>query len=163
MTDCIAITSCVLITQPTMSAGSRDTINPRTAHRDIMLLADCEDDADHPYLYARVIGIFHANIVYTGSQYRVDYRPRRLEFLWVRWYEFDSKAAMGGWGSSTLNQLHFPPMSDESSFGFLNPADVIRGCHFVPMFRHGMHYTDGKGLSPSAMDSKDWSNYYLNR
>lgn len=140
----------------------QDTINPRTAHQDIMVLGDGEDDADHPYLYARVIGIFHANIIYTGSL-PADYCPRRLEFLWVQWYKLDPKGATGGWGSSTLDRLCFPSMVNEASFGFLDPADVVRGCHIMPLFRRGMHYDDRKGLSPCAKDSNDWSSYYLNR
>ncbi|KAJ8085484.1 hypothetical protein PM082_004300 [Marasmius tenuissimus] len=39
------------------------TINPRT-HPDIMLLADevTREEERHPYRYARVIGVFHANV-----------------------------------------------------------------------------------------------------
>lgn len=141
----------------------QDDINPRTSHRDIMVLANGDDEADHPYLYARVIGIFHANIVYTARSPKVDYRPRRMEFLWVRWYEFDPKVVEGGWRSSTLDRLRFPPMADESSFDFLDPADVVRGCHVVPAFRYGKRYADEKGISLCAMDSKDWRSYHLNR
>ena len=63
---------------------AQDTINPCTDHHDIMLLAP--SDSAHPFLYAHVIGIFHANIIYTGSGSK-DYLPRRLEFLWVCWFE----------------------------------------------------------------------------
>lgn len=63
----------------------QDNINPRTPHRDIMVLGETEHNTDHPYLYGRVLGIFHANVVYTASR-PLSYRPRRLEFLWVRWY-----------------------------------------------------------------------------
>ncbi len=59
---------------------SEDIINPRTPHCNIMLLADCDPgphtndsgsqslgrEALHPFLYGRVIGIYHANIVYIG-------------------------------------------------------------------------------------------------
>ncbi|KAF8956820.1 hypothetical protein BDZ97DRAFT_1763402 [Flammula alnicola] len=53
---------------------SEDVINPRTSHCNIMLLSDlkpgdasCLDStATHPYLYGRVIGIYHVNAVYIG-------------------------------------------------------------------------------------------------
>ncbi|THU88482.1 hypothetical protein K435DRAFT_592588, partial [Dendrothele bispora CBS 962.96] len=37
----------------------QDSINPRT-HADIMALAP--PDSKHPFIYGRVVGIFHANI-----------------------------------------------------------------------------------------------------
>ena len=41
----------------------QDSLNPQS-HPDIMLLSheDKNDDNWHPYWYARVIGIFHANV-----------------------------------------------------------------------------------------------------
>ncbi|KZP06410.1 hypothetical protein FIBSPDRAFT_764436 [Athelia psychrophila] len=142
----------------------QDTINPRTSHRDVMVLSDSQDAGDHPYLYARVIGIFHVNVTYTGSRtMQVDYAPRRMEVLWVRWYELDPKATAGSWLSSRLDQLRFPPMDQPYSFGFLDPADVIRACHVMPKFRLGRRHEDGKGLSPCASDSKDWSAYFVDR
>jgi hypothetical protein len=140
----------------------QDTINPSTAHRDVMVLAQNDDDSDHPYLYARVIGIFHANVIYTGSQ-MVDYHPRRVEFLWVRWFEADTHATAGGWITSTLDRLRFPPMDAPDAFGFLDPADVVRGSHIIPAFAKKRRYLDGKGMSPCAMDSGDWQSYYLSR
>lgn len=159
----------------------QDTINPSTPHRDIMVLAQEEDNsANHPFLYARVIGIFHANVVYTGHQI-IDYRPRRLEFLWVRWFEQDDSAGPRGWVSSTLDRLRFPPMANEGAFGFLDPADVVRGTHIMPAFASGKRYegvvkgrvapaftsgnriVEGKGISPCAKDTGDWRSYYVGR
>jgi hypothetical protein len=140
----------------------QETVNPATYHRDIMVLADQESPLDHPFVYARIIGIFHVNIVYTGSQ-MVNYQPHRLEFLWVRWFESDSSAATGSWTTSTLDRLRFPPMADENAFGFLDPADVIRSAHIIPAFATGKRYVDGKGLSSCAMDSGDWHSYYVSR
>lgn len=140
----------------------QDMINPRTSHCNIMVLADNEDLDDHPFLYARVIGIFHANVVYTGSQL-ADYTAHPYEFLWVRWFELDPKVSSGGWGSSKLDRLRFPPIAEPSSFSFLDPADVVRSCHIVPTFRLGRCHPDEKGLSHWAKDVLDWRGYYLNR
>jgi hypothetical protein len=48
----------------------QDVINPRTSRCDIMLLANndnADSDTGHPFWYARVLGIYHVNVVYTGS------------------------------------------------------------------------------------------------
>ena len=140
----------------------QDTINPATPHRNIMVLADSSDSSDHPFLYGRVIGIFHANVVYTGFR-TVDYRPRRLEFLWVRWYELDPNVPAGSWTCGTLDRLRFPPMAEPGAFGFIDPSDVVRACHIIPAFASGKRYGDGRGLSRCAMDSDDWNSYYLMR
>ena len=140
----------------------QDTINPNTSHRDIMVLADTNDDSDYPFLYARVIGIFHVNTVYTGGP-TVDYRPRKVEVLWVRWFEHDINAPTGSWSDSRLDRLRFPSMAGEHAFGFLDPSDVVRGCHIIPAFSTNRRYSDGRGLSLCARDASDWQSYYLNR
>jgi hypothetical protein len=43
----------------------QDTINPRT-RADVMVLSH-EDEHTHPYWYARVIQIFHANLEYRAQ------------------------------------------------------------------------------------------------
>lgn len=140
----------------------QDTINPNTSHRDIMILADDDDDSNHPFLYARVIGIFHINVVYTGGT-MVDYHPRKVNVLWVRWFEHDTNVPVGSWSRSRLDRLRFPPMSHEDSFGFLDPADVVRGCHIIPAFATNRRYADGQGISHCAQDSGDWKGYVVNR
>jgi hypothetical protein len=126
-----------------------------------MLLADNTDNANssHPFLYARVIGIYHANVIYTGGN---DYTPRRMEFLWVRWLKYDQMRSVQ-WGDLKLDPLRFPPMAAEGTFGFVDPKDVLRGCHILPAFAKGRARVDGIGLSVLAQDAKDWSRYYVNR
>ena len=43
-----------------------DTINS-TSHPDVILLSG-DSGGSHPYSYARVIGVFHADIAYTGQR-----------------------------------------------------------------------------------------------
>jgi hypothetical protein len=140
----------------------QDTINPNTCHRDIMVLADTNDESDHPFLYARVVGIFHVNAVYTGGPI-ADYRPRKVEVLWVRWFEHDTSAPAGSWCDSRLDRLRFPPMASEHAFSFLDPADAVRGCHILPAFSTNRRHPDGRGISQCAKDAGDWHSYYLNR
>ena len=142
---------------------SQDVVNPKTPHRYIMLLAtDGNDGAAHPFLYARVLGIFHANVIYTGEG-SLGYTARRVEFLWVRWLERDVSRSYG-WADMKLDLLRFPPMASEGVFGFVDPRDVLRGCHVVPAFKAGKaRWLDGIGLSRLAQDALDWALYSANR
>jgi hypothetical protein len=149
---------------------AQDVINPRTSHCNIMVLSHDSDDngstgneQKHKFWYARVLGIYHANVVYVGPG-MVDYMPKRLDFLWVRWYQYMSRdlGHASGWSTCKLHKVYFPPMSTDNSFGFLDPADVLRGCHIIPDFFEGRRYQnrDG-GLSGCANDYSDWKQYYV--
>jgi hypothetical protein len=137
-----------------------DVIHPGTFHCNVIAINPVASDTEHPFLYARVLGIFHANVIYLGEG-MVDHYPRRLEFLWVRWYQEDSFCP--DWASGRLDRICFPPITDEHSFGFMDPADVLRGCHVVPAFSRGKAHPDGIGISHCARDAKDWRVYYVNR
>lgn len=157
---------------------AEDVINPRTSHSNIMLLSDIaannnhSDSSDnmHPFLYGRVIGIYHVNVVYTGPGMK-GYEAMHFDFLHVRWFQLNVIQASGrqarhhtkGWASLRLDSLSFPPMADEGSFSFVDPTLVLRGCHLIPAFSSGKRYTDGKGLSKVAGDKNDWKHYYVNR
>jgi hypothetical protein len=139
-------------------------INPGTSHRDIMLLANRTDDdsrSSHPFLYARVLGIYHVNVIYTGEG-SLDYTARRVEFLWVRWFKYDDNRSVD-WSDLTIDRIRFPPMTDEGAFGFVDPKDVLRACHIIPAFARGKAHPDGIGLSMLSHDAEDWSRYYANR
>ena len=90
----------------------------------------------HPYRYARVIGIFHANIIHRADDHSHWSDQRRLEVLWVRWFELDTERHCGGWSTSRLPALTFVDdnRSGVSAFGFVDPKDVIRGVHVIPSF-----------------------------
>jgi hypothetical protein len=129
-----------------------------------MLLAnpdDLEGNANHPFLYARVLGIFHTNVVYTGPG-MLDYAPRRLEFLWVRWFQYLGCRSID-WKDCRLDYVRFPPVASDGAFGFVDPRDVLRGCHIMQRFAKGRVHPDGIGLSRCAADSNDWHYYYINR
>jgi hypothetical protein len=144
---------------------SQDNINPSTSHQDIMMLVnnapDGEGSEEHPFCYARVLGVFHVNVIYTGTG-MVDYVARRLDFLWVRWYRYSGAQAIG-WKDYRLDTLSFPPVAHDHSFGFVDPRDVIRGCHTLPAFKRGKSHADGISISRCAGDGMDWRNYLVNR
>jgi hypothetical protein len=140
---------------------SQDVINPGTTHRDIMVLAsnpDSDSESNHRFLYARVLGIYHVNVIYIGGG-SADYTPRRVEFLWVRWFDYDNNVQT----DFKLDPIRFPPMAYEGAFDFVDPNNVVRGCHIVPAFARGKARADGIGLSRLAGDSEDWSEYRVNR
>ena len=137
-----------------------NSINPRTDHHNIMLLSSSDGDC-HPFCYARVLGIFHANIIYTGPGTK-DFRSRRIEFLWVWWFEvIQDHPSL--WEQRALDTVRFLPVADKDDFGFVNPANVLRGCHVVPAFGDGRLHPDGASLSCWADDANDWKWYYINR
>jgi hypothetical protein len=138
---------------------SQESINPSTSHRNVMVLAGDHNDS-HPFAYARILGVYHVNIVYVGPGMK-DYQPRRMEFLWVRWYRHMETNA--GWSARRLDRLQFLPVVDDDAFGFLDPSDVLRSCHIVPAFSSGKVHVDERGLSFCAGDSADWAGYYVNR
>ena len=139
-----------------------DIINAGTSRCNVMLLANTDDPpSHHHFLYARVLGAYHANAIYTGPGMH-DHEPRRFDFLWVRWFEA-ADPAPSGWSNSTLDLVRFLPMHRNNSFGFVDPRDVLRGCHILPAFSNGKRRTDGVGLSRFAKDAKDYNLYYVGR
>lgn len=140
-----------------------EAVNPKTDHCDIMLLsqADGPERAEtHPFCYARVLGIYHANIIYTGPDSK-DYQSRRIEFLWVRWFEVLDRPS--GWEHLALDVARFVPMASTNAFGFVDPADILRCSHLVPAFGSGKLHSDGISMSHLARDAEDWKHYYINR
>jgi hypothetical protein len=141
---------------------SQDIINPDNSRRDVMVLADDEDEdtrPNHPSLYARVLGIYHVNVVYTGLG-MIDYAARRLDFLWVRWFHNLEPIK---WEDCKLDSVAFLPMADKEAFGFLDPMDVLRASHIVPTFSLGRVHADVISTSTCARDSHDWKQYRVNR
>jgi len=144
---------------------SQDTVNGSTSHCNIMVLAEPSNGdsttSSHPFRYARVLGVYHTNVVYVGPG-MIEYQPRRMEFLWVRWYEETGKTQTG-WSVKKLDRIRFLPMVNDDAFGFVDPAHILRSSHIIPAFTRGQLHSDGKGLSPCARDSSDWIEYYVNR
>jgi hypothetical protein len=142
---------------------SQDVINPSTSHCNIMLLADSDDDdtaSHHHFRYARVLGIYHANVVYVGPG-MLDYEPRRMEFLWVRWYRTVDVTATG-WNALKLDRVEFPDLADNDACGFIDPSDVLRGSHIIPSFARGRRLII-RDISLCARNSSDYLQYYVDR
>jgi hypothetical protein len=143
----------------------QDVINT-TSHPDVMVLS-CEDGEDvHPFWYARVVKIFHILVSHLESApqtERTAVEPQRMDILWVRWFGLDTDVR-GGWSKKGLYGISFIPWDEPGTFGFLNPAHVIRGVHLIPNFLQSR--TDSR-LPPSIVrpaedGDEDWESFYVN-
>ncbi|KAJ3536274.1 hypothetical protein NMY22_g6101 [Coprinellus aureogranulatus] len=145
----------------------RDTLNPSTTRRDFMCIRANDTVPDSTqYVYGRLLGIFHANVLYLGPG-AMDYRRRRFDFLWVRWFEpTPSPQTTASPAKRTMDRLKFIPLAQAHSWGFVDPSHVLRAAHIIPRFALGPLYgpEDGKRIfSKCARESQDWKEYYINR
>ncbi|KAG1835331.1 hypothetical protein DFJ58DRAFT_719291 [Suillus subalutaceus] len=134
----------------------QDVINPSTSHCNVMLLGQAGEDSTahegHPYLYARVLGIYHVNTTYVGPG-MVGYHSHQIDFLWVRWYQYLDIGCPSR--QAPLDRVYFSPTAEPDSFGFVDPDDVLRCCHIIPCFSQGLQHLDGRGISHCAQDKLD--------
>lgn len=140
----------------------QDIIHIGTDHCDIMTLGN-NDSSTHPFWYARVLGIYHADVIdnHPGQAGRA----KRLEFLFVRWFGTE-EGWDSGWDSCRLDRVGFVPDSDPDAFGFLDPQDVVRGCHLIPAFTEGRTTTllrSPSRLARNKREDDDWERFYVNR
>ncbi|KAJ7178830.1 hypothetical protein C8R43DRAFT_822754, partial [Mycena crocata] len=89
----------------------------------------------HPFWYARVLGIFHVEVLHTVSESR-NGSPQHMEFLWVRWYGTEP-GYRSGFKAARVPKIGFVPDLDDFAFGFLDPSLILRGYHIVPAFAAG--------------------------
>ncbi|KAH6883744.1 hypothetical protein BKA70DRAFT_1054487, partial [Coprinopsis sp. MPI-PUGE-AT-0042] len=88
--------------------------------------ASCDSD-NQPFDYARVEGIFEANVSFRGNEDQ----PCRyvcLEFLWIRRFQRQGKSL----GIHGLDLLSLPSLENCSYFDFVDPRSIIQGCHVIP-------------------------------
>lgn len=141
----------------------QDIVNPQTSKCFIMLYSN-EDEKDssqpkHPFWYAEVLGIFHANVRQDTPDGFTPYKL--IDFLWVRWLGLDPKFQ----GKSKVGELDcvgYISSDDPEAFGFLDPDCVIRVAHLIPVFKHGRTIN----LCPPSVTRDpegDWEYFYVNR
>ncbi|KAH7919092.1 hypothetical protein BV22DRAFT_1185026, partial [Leucogyrophana mollusca] len=142
----------------------QDTINVNGQRRYIMLRSN-KDTADgelaYPYWYAKVLGIYHANVFYKNER-----KPHRMEFLWVRWFGCDPKWTSGA-SALRLDRIGFIPAGNTAefgpAFGFVDPQHILRACHIIPAYSQG-RTTKLLGRSGARdLPDGDWLNYYVMR
>jgi hypothetical protein len=144
----------------------RDYDSITSTHPDVMLLSndDSENGNLSVYWYGRVQMIFHLNVLPNRSSARDRGQPRRMDVMLVRWFGDDPTGA-GGAMSKRLQRIGYVHGTD-NAFGFIDPKDVIRGCHLIPGFYEG---TTRDALPPSISSDNingpgsDWKYYYVNQ
>uniref|UniRef100_A0A8H7Y0B5 Uncharacterized protein n=1 Tax=Psilocybe cubensis TaxID=181762 RepID=A0A8H7Y0B5_PSICU len=140
-----------------------DTISTRS-HPFVMVLSPETEPGAHPFWYASVIGVFHADVQHTGPKSR-NCSPKRVEFLWVRWLGVEP-GYKSGRKLACLPKIGFVVEDDEFAFGFLDPSLVVRGCHLLPSFVDGrtneLLRTTGPTQARPPQETDDWMNYYVN-
>ncbi|KAJ3755244.1 hypothetical protein EV360DRAFT_86085 [Lentinula raphanica] len=143
---------------------NQDSCNPRT-HADIMMLSgDSETCDDHPYWFARIIGIYHVNIVYSGQQQKF-LAPQKLDFLHVRWFGLAREQDEYGIHAKRMPSLGFIDAQDPEAFGFVDPSNIIRACHVIPAFAYEKtsQFLPGSSLARQGSDKiQDYFRYYVN-
>ncbi|KAK7679639.1 hypothetical protein QCA50_017351 [Cerrena zonata] len=118
----------------------------------------CTSEDGHPFVYAHVLGIYHAEVIHT-----IPGQPataHTMEFLFVRWYQRDTTFP-AGFKQRRLHRVAFRPPQDVDSYGFLDPDDVIRGAHIIPAFAHGELAPSLERRSQHFQFPK-WNFYYIN-
>ena len=120
---------------------------------------------NHPYRYARIIGIFHAEGQYLGPE-SSNRGIQPLEFLLVRWLNVEQYAPFGV-DSFKLPRVAFvQPESGSEVFGFIDPSQVLWAIHLVPTFTLGQ-VPDGLGdrsftRQQDPDGDQEWKAFYVN-
>ncbi|KAF6742517.1 hypothetical protein DFP72DRAFT_830415 [Ephemerocybe angulata] len=143
---------------------AQDSLNPRTS-ANIMMLAHDDDIRAHPYWYAQIIGIYHARVIHNTRDAALGVKIQHMEFLWVRWLGLHTPHRFG-WREKHLPRIGFINERGDASmsFGFLDPAEVIRAVHLIPSFKHkksanGIPKTIAR---PASDGDLDWNYFYVN-
>ncbi|KIO20788.1 hypothetical protein M407DRAFT_219893, partial [Tulasnella calospora MUT 4182] len=132
-----------------------DVINPEIPSRAFIMVEAA--DGKTRFWYARVLGIFHLQVVNTTSTRRI---PQRMDVLWIRWLGEDPEY-VGNIGVRKLERVGYVP-EGPYAFGFVDPDLVVRAAHLIPSFIYGK--TDDLLTRSLYWDSQDgdWENYYVN-
>lgn len=137
---------------------------------DMMALSQADNRNVVPFWHARTLGVYHAKVSTTHPNVSPENRcVERMTFLFVRWFG-EEPGYRFGFKNARLPKVGFVVHEAEAenfAFGFLDPNQVLRGCHLIPAFAEGR--TDE--LLPQRCEiarqldtdkETDWTNYYVN-
>ncbi|QRV96818.1 colossin-A [Ceratobasidium sp. AG-Ba] len=136
-----------------------DVVNTKSSCRFIILPNDtAHGSSAHLFLYAKVLGIYHARVKFA------DRPPKRMDFLWVRWLDYDSTQP-SGWESGRLDRVQYGEYRNDiellDAFAFVDPRYIIRACHLIPDFGSG--FIRGSSQLIRDDDEGDWKYHMVNR
>ena len=136
---------------------AQDSINVRT-HPYIMTLGHEDEEEEmkrHPYWYAKVLGIFHVNVRRSGRM-----ETERMEFLWVHWFGRDLDYE-GGFETRRLHRIGLTDSEDPTSYGFLNPDNVLQSVHLIAAFSPNERKQEAQDSDDSDGDAPFTKFYYV--
>lgn len=142
---------------------ARELINPQSC-QNFAMVRNVDENIRHPFWYAKILAVLHINVEVADPtcERQVSLSTRRVDMLWVR--------RLGGhrWGGWTQNRLDLVGYIDDGSksgsFGFIDPATVVRGSYLIPAFELGQ--TKDLLTKSCAWDDEekgDWVAYYVMR
>ncbi|TEB23729.1 hypothetical protein FA13DRAFT_1797775 [Coprinellus micaceus] len=146
-----------------------DVVNP-TSRPDVMARSQEDNRREVPFWHARVIGIYHAKVSTTHSDVRPkDRGVERMSFLFVRWLGAEPGYRFG-FDKARLPKVGFVPYTDNAdnfAFGFLDPSQVLRGCHLIPDFQSErtselLPYPCAVARQIDSNVNDDWETFYVN-
>lgn len=119
----------------------------------------------HPFWYARVLGIFHAEVGYLGPP--GESVPKKVMcFVWVQWMTLQ-RGHKSGWAARRNPRVEFEKDGPSSSYGFLDPDEILRAGHMLPAYGHDHDHVVECLVNPFApcdenKKLKQYSSYDVN-
>lgn len=139
----------------------QDKLNQRR-YQDVMVLSD---DEDHPYLYGRVLDVFHAKVTNGAPNTILDEEAiGKLPVVWIRWFKLDRPQGLPGFNSLRYPSVSFYKSEEPDAFGFIHPDEIVRAVHLIPSFKYGRteRYLEGPSKGRPETDDKDWEHFSVN-
>ena len=130
---------------------------------DIMVLSD---DDEHPYMYARILDLFHVNVRNNGPNTLLppDNPIAVVQMAWVRWFKLDRHLGQPGFHSLQYPSVSFYNSNHPDAFGFIHPDEIVRAANLIPSFKFAQtaEYLDGPSKARPKDVEKDWKHFNVN-
>ena len=105
---------------------------------------DNEEANGHPYWYAKVLRIFHVKVRMMGEP-----DTKKIDILWVHWFGQDPDH-QGRFNTHHLHHIGLLDTNKPTSYGFLDPSNVLHAIHLIPMFLTGRISSEGADLDKDS-------------
>ena len=133
---------------------------------DIMLQSPITEEDAEPYWYARVLGVYYANIWSRNPAIHGGRNARHMDFLWVCWFG-EEPDYCSGFCQACLLKISFVESTYDFAFSFIDPANVVHRCHLIPAFSAGQNtgllpHSHSTAQCANPEDVDDWLNFYVN-
>jgi hypothetical protein len=142
--------------------GDEDKIY-QCCYPDVMVLSD---DEEHPYMYARILNLFHVNATNTGPNTFLEHHGNgaMLQMAWVRWFKLDRDPGPSGFHSLRYPSVSFYESHSPDAFGFIHPDEIVRAVHLIPRFKFGQtgEYLVGPSMARPEAEDEDWKHFNVN-